>query len=143
MEEKCVFAKFLDEKGLTCEQAAEMTGVSYGLVYYLYRGGETGRTLPSIALTIGTTLGMTQEQVKTIGKSLLKRNWRASRKKGETLPNHVIPLPKDGGIELNDQWYKHLGESKYRHKEDGPGPKHSPMQCNPSSLQMFPMPFAR
>lgn len=119
------FADYLHDHHLDIITVHRMTGVSCELLGLLCNGY---KTLPSIALRIGTVLNMTPEQVQEIGKPLDKNYWRVKRGRGKArlnapgIPDTVITL--DGSaIELDEEWYKQVGKAKYKAKSESETPK--------------------
>ena len=62
-------AGWLDERGLGFDQAVKTVPVGREIMEHLYAGGHT---LPSFALDIGRALGMTEAEVRPLGRHLAK-----------------------------------------------------------------------
>lgn len=89
--------RYLRERGMTLQEAAQKCGVSIETMQIVLSGRPT---LPCLALQIGSGLGLTQEQVKPLGKQLQAERWG---KDG---------LPRAQAIDVNPAWYRALPEKR-------------------------------
>lgn len=92
---------YLREKNLTTARAAQQCGVSIETMQIVLSGRPT---LPCLALQIGSGLGLTQEDVKTLGKPLDANAWG---KNG---------LPQANEIDIDPEWWKHLKKAARKTK---------------------------
>lgn len=60
----------LDSRGMTCEEASQLTGLRFELINTLYLGKGTGKTLPSLARQIRDRMGLTDEEYQSISQPL-------------------------------------------------------------------------
>lgn len=86
-------AGWLDERGLGFDQAVKIVPVGREIMEHLYAGGHT---LPSFALDIGRALGMTEAEVRPLGRHLAK-------------PLDDTPAwIRAHAVELDPEWWRQL-----------------------------------
>lgn len=85
--------RYLRERGMTLQEAAQKCGVTIKTMEIVAGGSPT---LPCLAIQIGSGLGLTQEQVKPLGKQLDASAWG---KNG---------LPEANAIDVDREWWKQL-----------------------------------
>lgn len=99
--------RYLRERGLSLTAGAEKCGVSIETMQVVAGGSPT---LPCLALAIGKGLGLTQEEVRPLGKPLTSQNWG----------REGIPMPK--AVDRDPEWYRRLAvrrEAEDRALEQG------------------------
>lgn len=104
------FQQMIEARNLTVQEAQKLSGISPETFKVLLDGG---RTIPQLALKVGRGLHLTQEEVKQLGKTLDRAEWKR------------LELPVPPAIDGDPLWYEKVDKlprprEKAKRKVDNP-----------------------